>query len=309
MNWLKENPFLAGLAAITLIGAGVLGFMVFGQAMPNYEATAEAYGQAVRKLHELQGRVPFPSAENLTKSKAITEQYRVDLQALHQKLAAMESPLSTNIGPQQFQDSLRQAVNEITENAEKAGVTLPADFYLGFRQYANNLPAEQATPALARQLTVIKAMVQRLIDFKVHSIDRLDRMPLPQELGGASAANAGGNAPGNRPEGGRRDRQGGGGNKVLVEKFPLELAFTAEQSKFRVAFNSLMGADQFLIVRSLTVRNSNPAGPPVEEANAASSTASEEQAKNLNVILGRELVQVTLRIEMLDFANTLPEAK
>lgn len=290
MKWLQENPFLAGLCAVTLVGAGILGFLL-SQALTRYQEASDGYTASVQKLHGLQERAPFPNAENLEKSKAVADGYRSDLENLRRKLQAMEPAINPAVTPQQFQDALRAAVNDTVQKATEAGVALPKDFYLGFSQYANNLPSEQASPALARQLELLKGLTQRLISFKVQSIDLLERMALPEE------------GPAAKP----------GAPAKIVDRFPFDLAFTAEQSKFRVAFNSLLSSEQFLIVRALHVQNSNPAGPPVAGAEQApgaapAATAPAAGVQDLNVILGRELVQVALRIEMISFAK-LPEAQ
>lgn len=295
MKWLQDNPFLAGLSAVTLIGAGILGFLL-SQVLTQYQEASDGYAQAVQKLHTLQNRVPFPNNENLEKNKAVADQYKNDLASLRAKLSAMVPPINPAIKPQQFQDDLRAAVNETVDKATQGGVTLPKDFYLGFGQYANSLPSEQAAPALARQLGLIKDLVQRLIAFKIQSLDFLERTPLPQE-GTAAAPKPGTPA------------------KVL-ERFPFDIAFTAEQSKFRVALNSLLSNDQFLIIRALNVQNSSATAPAITaeggDANAASPQAAPAAAgggqQNLNVILGRELVQVAARIEMIEFTEA-PEAK
>lgn len=282
MSWIRENPFLAGLAAVTVAGVGALIFMVV-QALGEYQGVSDSYVQAVQKLHGLQNRSPFPSKENYEKSAALTEEYKKELEALRVQLVKMETPLDPAVKPQQFQDDLRSAVNQITEKAGAAGVTLPKDFYLGFGQYANSLPSERAAPALARQLAIIKAIVERLIDFKVASIDHLDRRLLPEEAAAAT----------------------GKANPVL-QRYPFDLAFTAEQSKARVILNSLLDPDLFLIVRGLSVQNSSPAGPPIASAAAAPAAASggsgSPSAAHLDVILGREMVKVSLRLEIIDFA-------
>lgn len=296
MKWLQDNPFLAGLSAVTLIGAGILGFLL-SQALTQYQEASDGYTQAVQKLHTLQNRVPFPNNENLEKNKAVADQYKNDLASLRAKLSAMVPPINPAIKPQQFQDDLRAAVNETVDKATQAGVTLPKDFYLGFGQYANSLPSEQAAPALARQLGLIKDLVQRLIAFKIQSLDFLERSPLPQESTAAAAA-----------------PKAGAPAKVL-ERFPFDIAFTAEQSKFRVALNSLLGSDQFLIIRALNVQNSSTTAPAIATESAESNAGSPQAApaagggqQNLNVILGRELVQVAARIEMIEFTEA-PEAK
>lgn len=291
MNWLKENPFISGLIAVTVVATGALVFMLT-QSMTRFQETSDAYTAAVQKLHTLQNRSPFPNAENLEKTKQLEAQYKDALKDLRQQLQKMEIPIVPDVSPQGFQDDLRTAVNRAAERAAAAGVTLPKDFYLGFSQYKDSPPTATAAPALARQLKVIDKLVTDLIDFKVQSIDYLDRLPLPEE-GGAQAASP-------APGGQQKEKKSLG-----VQRFPVNLGFTAEQGKFRVAFNSLLNADQFFIVRALNIQNTAPVGPPVAQADktGAAALAGDSKAGNLNVILGRESVKVSMRLEMIAFAE------
>jgi hypothetical protein len=295
MNWFRENPFVAGLAAFTVVVTGALVFLVT-QAMTQYAEVSDAYTQAVAKLQSLQNRSPFPNAENLEKTKALETQYKADLTSLQQQLSKLEAPLNPEVRPQQFQDDLRAAVNQVTEKASAAGVALPKDFYLGFGQYVNSPPTDRAAPALSRQLTVIRDLVTNLIDVKVQSIDNLVRRPLPEEQAAA-------------------DRKAG-----IVERFIFDVSFTADQSKFRVIFNSLLKANRFLIVRGLNIANTSQEGPPVTQDAArpasesipgiAGVTPTEAVGGGeLNVLLGREQLKVGLRLEMIDFTIAEPEAK
>jgi len=298
MKWFKENPFLAGLVLVVIIGVGVLGYFV-SQAMSQYQQTSDEYAAAAEKLHKLQNHPPFPNDENLQKIRKTEDAYKSAIEQFRTDLSKMQLPLRNNVKPQTFQDDLRAAVNDTKSKAEAAGVTLPQGFYLGFDQYQNSLPSEHAAPALARELLVIKQIVNGLIGFKVRSIDDLKRMSLPEE-GPATAANGDQGGP-NKREQRRENRENGG---ALISRNPIEIAFTAEQAKFRVAFNSLLNSEQFLIVRNIMVQNTNPVGPPVKEAAAAAAAAPAENGeaagKSLNVILGRELVRVALRLEIVN---------
>jgi hypothetical protein len=286
MKWIQDNPFLAGLAALILVGIGVQVFFL-NQSMTRYAETSAAYGESVQKLQALQNRSPFPKDENLKQTEVLAEEFKNELRALRTQLAGMEAPLNPDVTPQQFSDDLRERVDQVLEKAAKVGVALPEGFYLGFDGYSNRAPTPEAAPALARQLFIIDKLVTRLINYKVRSIDALARRPLPEELAA-------------------------GAEKVkVVQRYVIDLAFTSEQSKFRVAFNSLLGSDEFLIVRALSVQNSNTAGPlitraeavafPAEGAGGAASPA--KQSEHLEVILGQELVTVTTKIEILDFAE------
>lgn len=316
MNWFKENPFLAGLIGVTVVIAGALGYLLM-QEMTRYQEATDGYSQAVAKLHGLQERAPFPNQKNLETARAQSSEYKKSLEDVRQQLAGMELPLNSSIRPQQFQDDLRTAVNETAAKAQQAGVALPANFYLGFSQYANNLPSEKAAPHLARQLVLIKQLVQQLIDFKIKSLDSLDRTPLPQENPNAATAES---AAPQRQAQGRPGRAAGNSDRdaeKVFERYPFDLAFTAEQSKLRVAFNALLNGKDFLIVRALEVQNTSPAGPLVGGGEAAGGapqapggmvTGGQEPARALNVILGQELVRAALRIDILDFPDVEEKA-
>jgi hypothetical protein len=306
MSWLRENSFLAGLAATTIIVGGALVFLMM-QSMTQYQEALESYAQAVRKLHALQNRSPFPNAGNFEKSRALADQYKSELDSLRAQLAKMREPGSPDVQPQKFQDDLRTAVNQIAEKAGVAGVELPKGFYLGFSQYANSLPNEHAAPALARQLRIIEKIVTNLIDFKVQSIDSLNRVPLPEE----SAAFA------QKTEDPQRRARQSEVKPSGLKRQPFDLAFTAEHGKLRVAFNSLLDSEQFLIVRNLAFQNTARVGPQVSRQGStgaplqagqspgglSNSQAPPTAAGELNVILGRELVKASMRIEIINFPS------
>jgi hypothetical protein len=118
VSWLRENSLQAGLVAATLILGGTLTFLMV-QAMTRYHETLDAYQQAVRRLHVLQNRSPFPNAENLEKSRLITEQYKAGFESLRAQVANMQVPIDPGVQPQKFQDDLRAAVNRIVERRRR----------------------------------------------------------------------------------------------------------------------------------------------------------------------------------------------
>jgi hypothetical protein len=288
MNWFKENPFLAGLATVTIVVAGALVYLI-SQAALTCAASSETYTAADGKLHDLQGKVPFPSKENLQAIQAGIDDYSARIQALQSQLAKMEVPLDEKVTPQQFQDGLRTAVNDIRAKADAGHVKLPDKFYFGFDQYQTQVPTEQAAPALFRQFQVIQSIISRLVDFKVASVDSIVRPPLPEEGVQPSALKKS-----DSPE-------------SAIKRFPFDISFTAEQGKFRAVFNSLLGSEPFLIIRSLGIQNTSPQAPAKTSgealANPLAPAAGDkgDEKKSLQVILGRELLKTTLRMEMLDF--------
>ena len=87
----------------------------------------------------------------------------------------------------------------------------------------------------------------------------------------------------------------------------------------RSALDSIANADQFFIIRYLTVQNSAPEGPKrVEEANGQSAPAADPSSApksdgtpagpQMRRLAGWETLSISLRIEMITF-NNLPSQK
>lgn len=295
MNALKENPFITAVILVVVAGCGVLAFFGSG-AFTTYQETMAAYTQAVQKLQGLQNKVPFPDEANIKSAEALRDGYQEKLAGLKTQLGALQVPKEDGVSPQQFQDTLRSTVNAVVSRAEVAKVQLPEGFYLGFNDYKDNLPTERAAPELARQLTVITRIVEDLIGPNpenpgVKSIDALERTPLHVESGPGSPAKS--------PE----------DSNPQIEVQSIMVGFTAEQGKFRIAFNNLLKNPQFLILRSLSITNSKTEGPPVAAAADSSAPASpfestevtSKAAASLNVLLGREVLQVNAALEIIHF--------
>jgi hypothetical protein len=314
MNW--RNPFLTTYLAVTVVGAGILGYMLYSS-MSHYDEVDASYTDAVDKLNKLQNRHPFPNEENYRKYEAYTADYRAAYQQLLGQLNKMQKPLEA-ITPQTFQDRLRAYVSEVMATGQKNGVEFEPGFYLGFDQYRDTLPSNEASAPLARELEGIRALVGRLVDLKVHKILGVKRTLLPEEGGAAQSAPTPQQRPG-RPA--LRMAQQPASDVITVN--PFEIAFVSDQARFRQAVNSITQADQFLVLRTLNVVNSNTEGPKrAEDASAEqqpAATPAPDQAADLTganaaapvshmrLLVGRETLTVAARIEMLTF--NLPASK
>jgi len=293
MNWLKQNPILSALIVITVVCCAVVGYLLM-TFMGSYEQSVVNYEAEVRKLQRLQTQSPFPSPENLEALGGQLIQYQQEVGKLKKSLGTSQVAVDTSITPEQFQDELRATVDAIEAKAEQAGVGLPEDFFLGFNEYAASLPSPAAAPALERQLRFIAGVVNELIGPSaenpgIRSIDLLTRPKLTEEVLVVTPA----------------DDDTGPPPPSLI---PFSLGFTIEQGKFRIALNSLLDSPQFLLVRALSIKNSAQEGPLVEFPDdsagsidgVASESTDEPKADDLNVILGREVLSVIARIEMVD---------
>ena len=319
MNWIQENKFLTGFFSALLIGVGVLGYLLYSAMGENAEVH-DKYTTQATELHRLQTLTPYPNEANLKK-------LRDQKQSVGEATAAVQKTVSARVLPQQemtptqFQDKLRASVSAIGAKAKANNTNLPDKFYMGFDAYQNALPPERAATPLGHQLQAIELALNLLLDAKIDSLNALRRTPLPEEggtgtTGGTTTPGAGA---GNR--GGERRGQGGGQNaeRPLVSKIPFEIEFTADQVRFRRFVNDLAGSkQQFYILRTLTIKNQNPAPPPKVDPNAAPAANPDSGAAPgaspaanvpgaLKFVVGTEKLDVAMRIDIVDFAP--PKAK
>lgn len=318
MNWAKNNPFLAVYLVVTALALAGVGYFTYN-AFTAYETATTDYDKSVSKLQNLQNRVPFPSQANLTAYSELTSAYATNLNNLMTRLSTMQFP-KTEFTREGFQDHLRQTVSEITQKASANGVTLPDGFYLGFDEYRGALPPETALASLAEQLEGIRTVVTGLIDLKVVSITSIARTQVQEER--TSAAPRATPAPG---QGARKNdtnaTKATERAPILVAR-PFDITFRADQTRVRQALNQIATANQFFIIRSLTIRNTQLEGPlrvvagslPTDgsqptftEADASQGQPAPAAQRKLDVIVGREQVDVSVRIEMIRF--NLPETK
>lgn len=305
-----EHTPLVAIGAVALLGAAGLGYFAYSQSSSLSEQTLQ-YEAQVQKLQTLQSRKPYPSEENLTEAQKAFEAYKAEVETLQKEVAKRQLALK-EVTPQEFQDRLRKVVSEVEAKAKEQGVQLPDGFYLGFEEYRTNLPPQELTSQLARQLDVISELVNRLIDLRVSGISSIVRTPL--STGGGEGERQGG-------RGGSREAS----TASSIAKQPFDITFTGEQGKFRQLFNGLINTDQFLIVRALKLQNSNPQGPPRKTATSETENAPamttipglepEENStpsgpqRHLSIIVGREIVEATLRIEIATLNSKFAENK
>jgi hypothetical protein len=118
MDWFKRNPFTGALVAITAVLAAAAGYYLYG-AHGRFAAEEARFEEQKMALESLQADKPFPNEENVRLVREELEQARTILAHLG-KGFAMEIPTVT---PQEFQDQLREMVNDIVSRAAAGGVS------------------------------------------------------------------------------------------------------------------------------------------------------------------------------------------
>ena len=266
MNWVRNNRFLAALLAVLIVVGGALIFLLI-TAQSRYADVAAQYESQVTELQRLQKLPMFPDDDNLKKYETIRQDYQKEVINLQTSLAALDpAPANPPLTPLQFQDKLRQVVEETVQKAQTAGVGLPEGFYLGFEQYRGAPPENAATALLTTQLGEIQNLMDLLINQHIDKLTSIKRGLLPQEGAPATAAAA-------APAPGRPGAPGAPVTAPLVSKYPLEIAFTALPSAFREALNKITSDKELYIIRALQVKNQVDKGPPRLEGGAPGGPA------------------------------------
>jgi len=321
MNWIRENKFLTGFIAILVIGAGVLGYLLY-TAWGTYAEVTDQYTQAANDLHQLQIRVPYPDRENLAKYGAEREDLVAATGTLAASLSQMVLPVE-ELTPSAFQDRLRDTVSAVVAKAGQTGVKLPDKFALSFDKYETQPPAAAAAGPLGRQLAALQIAVNILLDEHVDSILSFQRTTLPQEGGGEGgggrSGRGGGAGGGFGPRGGSGN--GGGGGSREVDKAPVDIRFTANQLAFQKVLNDFAASNkQFFITRTLVVENTDPkpitkgteslpgapAGAAPGAAQPGAPGTSGTGGDHLKFIVGTEKLNVAMRVDMVTF--NVPES-
>jgi len=290
MNWFKQNPVLTALLALAVLGTGVTGYLAM-QAGARQTAAIESFNSQISTLRRLQAKQPFPDAANEAKVKQSVEAYQAAITSFKKELVSMEAPLE-DIKPQDFQDNLRNAVDALRSAATQNGVALPEKFFFGFDDFQTQLPTDAQTPRLNREFFIIRQLIEQIVQLPIQRIDSLTRHaapPAPQDSDPAP--------PGQPPE-----------TSHTFDSFTL--AFTASQDKFAAAFDKIPDSGAFVVVRSMTIENTNPIPPPRAEPTPAAAasifpgdTTTPESAQ-LPIAFGREAVSATILFEIPDFPGT-----
>jgi hypothetical protein len=293
MNWIKANKFLSGFFAVMLVGIGVLGYFLFS-ASSAFDAADENYQQKAGELHRLRTLPLYPNPKNL---KALIDQKdeAAQLVAGFQEKLATRQFKADEITPQEFQDRLKKAVTEIMAKAAEAHVELPKDkFYLGFDPYETRPPETEAVGPLTKQLNAIQWVMEKLIDAKIAKLSAFTRTPLPEEKSLAGPAGS------NRRPPGREER---GGKEELVSKHPLDLDLVGKQKSIGDALDSFVtdSGPPFLIPRVVRFKNQKSKGPE-RVAPGSAAAAPGQPAPVLGYIVGEELVETKMRLEIVEFA-------
>ncbi|BCU75570.1 Amuc_1100 family pilus-like protein [Luteolibacter sp. LG18] len=310
MSWIKENPFVAVLGGVTVVGAGALLFLGTHFA-GDYEKALTAYkddSDVVAKAEKLN---VYPTKTNAqAKSKAI-EDYKSEIGKLQDAYRAFRPAEVKNIAPQEFTNNLKASSDKIRAAFTSANATLPESFFVGFENYKSSLAQEGATGILDYELGAFTNVFLALAKAGPKELKNVHRPLLAEESGGVFT-----------------DKE------AIYRPMSLEVTFRGGEKAFREFGAALASStDYYYVIRTVRVENDKLIGPvpgdaKFETAKAAGAggasadpfagfslggetaapaggdkakPAAADSSKILQQVLGDEDVTVFVRLDVLRF--------
>jgi hypothetical protein len=185
----KEKKFTGILVGATVLCAGGL-YVVAGKGASRYDAAKEQYDALTAEINTMQNLPLFPSQQNLqAKQKAVAD-FKAEADQLATKLQAKRPKSLTNTDPQTFTNTLVKTAEATMKAYAAAGLTaddakkgLPKGFYLGFEDYVSTPAQGAATGILAYELSAISEVHSILAAAKPTQLLNFYREKLVEEKG------------------------------------------------------------------------------------------------------------------------------
>jgi hypothetical protein len=251
MNWIKSNPFVSGLAGITLLLCGILYFLA-SKWGTQYAETKAGFDEAYLGVNTAEGIPLYPTADLRDgKSKALTE-HRAALGDLTKLFDVYRPEKTENISPQAFTDRLLAANEQVTTAFGET--SLPENFFLGFETYRSQLAKPDATGTLLHQMDGIKAALMGLAEARPSALLKVLRVAVPEEEGGKFQP----------------------GPNDVARFFSCEVTFKGSEQSARDFLNALGATNSnYFIIRTLSFKNQRETPPKVADAIFEPSEAKE----------------------------------
>lgn len=310
MSWFSENKFLAVFGGVMVVGVGALGYLTMG-ASSEYETAKGEYDTEVTKLRGLYDTKPSPMQDNLDEYRKREKAFSEQIAALQKDLGAIEIKTEP-VSPTGFQDKLKEAVSRVVAKAAEMEMKLPEKFYMGFDEYQNTPPKDVSAPSMLRELRSLEIVMNLLLQSKKAELKSIARNAEEKKQPDVKPDPKGGKAKGDA-------------DKKLIHKISYKVDFIASQDQFKTVLNGITGSkEQFFVVRNLHIKNEKPEAPgknapgaggggaqpadPAAPAPAAAGTPAAAAAAapaggDLQAIFGNEKLEVSLDLDVLDFAD------
>ena len=301
-TWISTNKIPAACAGAFLILFLLLAWLSFSS-WSSLTDKITAFGTTRSELESLYKQKPFPDQANLLKLQEAVAKESAGLEALRKELAKYRVRAVGDLAklvqdkpqdsPQYFQDKLRERVNALKVAATANNTIIYNTFYLGMGKYETGLPLPDKTLACGRKLTVLDWIAGKIVSIK--GTELLEFAIDDDEKTDAASASK-------KPVNGASKAQQEAPGADLLGTVKITMKTT--QAGFREFVNDISTAPYFLVIDSMFVENSSTTPPKRDALPETSPADGTNGIQRLPIIVGRETLNVYLRIRMIDFPTS-----
>ncbi|MFH1477482.1 MAG: hypothetical protein ABIH24_08345 [Verrucomicrobiota bacterium] len=308
LAFIKKHPVFIlclGVIVLLLIGAGT-GLFFSGRL---YARQVLALDAVTTRLQQLYRRDPFPAAANVRMEaenlKDVIDQFN-ELNELLRTDQVTRQPMEAA----DFMQFLEKSMRKLRSRLQNAGIKFPEKYAFGFDKYAGGqLPASGDIPRLVQQLKIIEALCDVIQAAGIMELSAIERDNFEQAGRGGADAFAGRRGAPSSPAAGLAPD----GDK-LVSSQHFKMMFKAKEDAVIKMLNLLASQPMFMVVTRVEMTNPRqeyssgaPGSAPAVAAPAPAPApgAAGLVARDRQVILGREELDVKLELDVCQFAPSL----
>jgi hypothetical protein len=209
--------------------------------------------------------------------------------------------------PVAWKHDLDDEVLRLNTAAKTKSVVVPPNYYFGFSRYLNQSPSDEQTAVLTKQLLGIEEITNILIGAQVKGIASIRRTY--EEDPHAAQGQSGAATEGDRLAGYALSGPGG-----AYKAYPFEIVFDTDSEHYRRVIDGLVQSPYVFVVRSLSVKNSAPNSPMLNDLDRMAGTppssvigtspgevAATTSTVGPQYLFGNSTLTVTARVDMIEW--------
>jgi hypothetical protein len=301
MKGISKSMIIAVVLLVLIAGGGAAGWYWVSSQVDDLQSQQSSVAGNIAALEK---KTYSPVSANLILLKKSDEELQQLLDGFKEELqrrdkvfdqirATSSDGVQKGLDPDAWKKIFGGARDRLTKDAAEAKVKLPQDYDFTFSAYRLSLPPDNLTLPLGIQLLGVEKISDILIGSKVQSINAIKRADVESKPGGVSREST--------DLFGANILQGPG---ELYKVYPFSLSFTCSPAVFSDVVNKIEASDLLFVIRDISIENEKQTIPLASQVKAAltnggGGSSGEKVAKLVIPVLGQELIQVNLRVDLL----------
>lgn len=321
----SQNKFIIGYSVVTLVGAGILGYLCFS-AYSSYDEAQLKLKDGQTSLENLQKAPLYPNDGNVEAKRKQVDAFTAEVDKLHNSMVAYQTPLDNDTPADKVSEKLGEFKARLELTAKSRKIELPKDFSLGLSRYLTGAPLKEAAPQVNYLATSVNTLLTILVNNGVTKINEIQCPELPYEKDTTpppapvdpkkkKPATPPAAAPAKGAKANAKTETVALDESKVLSRYKIHLQFTGAEKAVQECLNqiaSLPEGGPFFAVNLMRIENESHQGPskafnitpsPVPP-DAADPAASDNSALiDSKYIIGNEKISVYMDIDLLRFKD------